>query len=260
MTQYSGGFSSRSAVEMGTQRRMSTGVPLVAPVQRPYNFHDDTLVGSSSYHTSGHSHQQQQQSRMSTRSTATAEQLQLQQQQQQEGMTLPGIPTLQRQPSPVPSWVGREGLTSERYVYYGSGGGGSGGGGGGGVGTLPNPAPMRRTLSGTLAKGGGVGGWREPEVIQPYSFKGPAQRTLSRFSNYRHHHHHQQQQQQQFQQQQQHMGRGTLQYQQVATGSGSVHGQSTVRRTGSLHSLRSVGKGGDVLDGDGCGGSDTLGG
>ncbi|KAG5263868.1 hypothetical protein AALO_G00269520 [Alosa alosa] len=56
------------------------------------------------------------------------------------------------------------------------------------------------------------------------------------------------------------MNRGTLQYQQVASGGGSVHGQSTIRRAGSLHSLRSVGKGGDILDGDACGGSDTLGG
>ncbi|XP_041930204.1 plakophilin-3 isoform X2 [Alosa sapidissima] len=253
VSQYSGGgggFSSRSAVEIGTHRRMSTGAPLVAPGQRPaYHFHDDTLVGSSGggggggYHTASHAHyqqqqqQQQQQSRVVSRAAET---------QQQEVTTL-------RQPSPVPSWAAREGLTSERYVYY------SGAGGGGvGVGTLPNPAPMQRTLSGTLARGG----WREPELIHQYSFKGPAQRTLSRFSNYRHQHHqqHQQQQQQQQFQQQQQMNRGTLQYQQVASGGGSVHGQSTIRRAGSLHSLRSVGKGGDILDGDACGGSDALGG
>ncbi|XP_063045592.1 plakophilin-3 [Engraulis encrasicolus] len=254
MSQYSGGFSSRSAVEVGTNRRISTGVPLVAPAHRPYHFHDDMLVGTHHHHHSGHTHTHSQahtHSRVANRV-------------EQDGLTLGVGGSLPRQPSPVPSWGGRDGGggSSERYAYHYSSSGGTG------AGTLPNPAPMRRTLSGTLARGGGVGvgvgGWREPELIHQYSFKGPAQRTLSRFSNYRQQQH-QHQHQHQHQQHQQQLNRGTMQYQHMTSGGGGgasvVGGQSSVRRAGSLHSLRSVGKGGDILDGDAsAAGSDTLGG
>ncbi|XP_029993011.1 plakophilin-3a isoform X2 [Sphaeramia orbicularis] len=53
-----------------------------------------------------------------------------------------------------------------------------------GGGSMTFPAPMRRSLSGTLSRGSGgmVGG--ETEMIQhQYSFKGPAHRTISRINN-----------------------------------------------------------------------------
>uniref|UniRef100_A0AAR2KWE5 Plakophilin 3b n=1 Tax=Pygocentrus nattereri TaxID=42514 RepID=A0AAR2KWE5_PYGNA len=54
LSQYAGGFSSRSAVEMGTQRsRISHGVPMPAVVGRPYAFYDDTYVGG---HYAGQTH------------------------------------------------------------------------------------------------------------------------------------------------------------------------------------------------------------
>lgn len=51
---------------------------------------------------------------------------------------------------------------------------------GGGAMTLP--APMRRSLSGTLSRGGGMTGG-EVEIAQQHSFKGPAHRTISRITN-----------------------------------------------------------------------------
>ncbi|XP_037624111.1 plakophilin-3a isoform X1 [Sebastes umbrosus] len=51
-----------------------------------------------------------------------------------------------------------------------------------GGGTMTFPAPMRRSLSGTLSRGGGMAGG-EVEMIQQHSFKGPAHRTISRIAN-----------------------------------------------------------------------------
>lgn len=51
-----------------------------------------------------------------------------------------------------------------------------------GGGTMTYPAPMRRSLSGTLSRGGGmVQG--EVEMVNQQAFKGPAHRTISRINN-----------------------------------------------------------------------------
>ncbi|KAM7414734.1 hypothetical protein PAMA_019507 [Pampus argenteus] len=44
-------------------------------------------------------------------------------------------------------------------------------------------APMRRSLSGTLSRGGGMGGGEMEMIQQQHSFKGPAFRTISRINN-----------------------------------------------------------------------------
>ncbi|KAM9352566.1 plakophilin-3a isoform 2-T2 [Symphorus nematophorus] len=49
------------------------------------------------------------------------------------------------------------------------------------AGTMTFPAPMRRSLSGTLSRGGGMTG--ETEIVQQQSFRGPAHRTISRITN-----------------------------------------------------------------------------
>ncbi|XP_041794310.1 plakophilin-3a isoform X2 [Chelmon rostratus] len=51
-----------------------------------------------------------------------------------------------------------------------------------GGGTMTFSAPMRRSLSGTLSRGGGMTGG-EMEITQQHSFKGPAHRTISRITN-----------------------------------------------------------------------------
>lgn len=51
-----------------------------------------------------------------------------------------------------------------------------------GGGTMSFPAPMHRSLSGTLSRGGGMTGG-EMEMVQQHSFKGPAHRTISRIAN-----------------------------------------------------------------------------
>lgn len=51
-----------------------------------------------------------------------------------------------------------------------------------GGGTMIVSAPMHRSLSGTLTRGGGMTGG-EAEMVQQHSFKGPAHRTISRITN-----------------------------------------------------------------------------
>ncbi|XP_072291119.1 plakophilin-3-like [Eucyclogobius newberryi] len=45
------------------------------------------------------------------------------------------------------------------------------------------PSTMRRSLSGTLSRGGGMGGVESEMVTNQYSFKGPAHRTINRINN-----------------------------------------------------------------------------
>ncbi|XP_036964181.1 plakophilin-3a [Acanthopagrus latus] len=52
-----------------------------------------------------------------------------------------------------------------------------------GGGSMNFPAPMRRSLSGTLSRGGGMTGGEVEMVQQQHSFKGPAHRTISRITN-----------------------------------------------------------------------------
>ncbi|XP_070762770.1 plakophilin-3a [Enoplosus armatus] len=51
-----------------------------------------------------------------------------------------------------------------------------------GGGTMTFQAPMRRSLSGSLSRGGGMTGG-EVEIVQQHSYKGPAHRTISRITN-----------------------------------------------------------------------------
>ncbi|XP_030650153.1 plakophilin-3 isoform X2 [Chanos chanos] len=225
VAQYSGGFSSRSAVEVGSQRKISLATTVAGG--HPHHFYDDTHLGG--YYTG----QSKAGSRIEQEKTSV------------------GLHTVPQQPSPVGSWVAREGMTAERSFYSG--------------GSLPNPAPMRRTLSGTLARDGSGRGWREAELTHHYAFKGPSHRTISRINNrqlqQQQYHHYQQQQQQQ----QQQRANSSMQWQQVSSGGSSVFGggpyQAPMRRASSVRSLRSVGKGVDVCDvvADGSGGSDTAG-
>lgn len=222
LSQYGGGFSSRSAVEMSTHRsRISHGVPMPAVVVRPYEFYDDTYISS---HHGGHAH--------------TAESRTLSRMEQEAASM--GLQTVPRQPSPTPNWVTQEGIASaDHHSYYGHG-------------TLPSTLPIRRTLSGTLARDGINRGWREAELAHQYSFKGPAHRTITRMNNR--------------QLQHQRMTNNSMQWQQVSAGGSSAmaggHYQSTMRRAGSVHSLKSVGRGVDVSDAvaDGTTGSDIHGG
>lgn len=50
-------------------------------------------------------------------------------------------------------------------------------------GSMTFQAPMRRSLSGTLSRGGGMEGGEMQIVQQQHSFKGPAHRTISRINN-----------------------------------------------------------------------------
>ncbi|XP_067356087.1 plakophilin-3a isoform X2 [Channa argus] len=128
-----------------------------------------------------------------------------------------------------------------------------------GGGSMTLPTPMRRSLSGTLSRGGGMAGG-EAEIVQQHSFKGPAHRTISRITN----------------RNRMSMGStaGTLQHQ--MSSSGSTYGgggdrvdkgfiasavssgsqgnlymqrQGALSRAMSIKSMHSVGKGMDIFSG-----------
>ncbi|XP_045893196.1 plakophilin-3a isoform X2 [Micropterus dolomieu] len=128
---------------------------------------------------------------------------------------------------------------------------------GGGAMTLP---PMRRSLSGTLSRGGGMTGGEAEIIQQQHSYKGPAHRTISRITN----------------RNRMSMGSmsGTLQHQMSSGGStyggggdrvdtgfivsglssGSqgnllMQRQGTLSRAMSIKSMHSVGRGMDIYDG-----------
>ncbi|KAK2819829.1 hypothetical protein Q7C36_021475 [Tachysurus vachellii] len=84
--QGTGGFSSRSAVEMGTQRKVSLGTPMPAVVGNPYRYYDGSYNGG---HHIGQVNPVEQE-------------------------------VMQGQPSPSGNWVTQEGMTSsEHRSYYG---------------------------------------------------------------------------------------------------------------------------------------------
>ncbi|XP_026123222.1 plakophilin-3 isoform X2 [Carassius auratus] len=147
----------------------------------------------------------------------------------QEAAAMAGL-TLQRQPSPVGNWVASYGYSSP-----------------------PNVVQRQRTLSGTMAREGYNTGWREAELANQYSFKGPSHRTISRMNN----RHVQQQQQQR-------LSSSSMQWQQMSTGGtsmmGAGHYQGAMKRAGSVHSMKSVGRGVDIYDGLADGTTDALGG
>ncbi|XP_070686254.1 plakophilin-3a isoform X2 [Pempheris klunzingeri] len=128
-----------------------------------------------------------------------------------------------------------------------------------GGGNMTFPAPMRRSLSGTISRGGGMTGG-EVEIAQQHSFKGPAYRTISRITN----------------RNRMSMGSmsGTMQHQ--MSSSGSTYGggmdrvdkgfissgvssgsqgnllmqrQGTLSRAMSVKSMQSVGRGMDIYNG-----------
>lgn len=148
---------------------------------------------------------------------------------EQEMSAMAGL-TLQRQSSPVGNWM---------YTY--------------GHSPSPNEVHRQRTLSGTLAREGFNTGWREAELANQYSFKGPSHRTINRINN-----------RQVQQQQQQRLSGSSMQWQQMSTGGtnlmGAGHYQGTMKRAGSVHSMKSVGRGVDVYDGLADGTADALGG
>ncbi|XP_026992900.1 plakophilin-3 isoform X2 [Tachysurus fulvidraco] len=84
--QGTGGFSSRSAVEMGTQRKVSLGTPMPAVVGNPYRYYDGSYNGG---HHIGQVNRVEQE-------------------------------VMQGQPSPSGNWVTQEGMTSsEHRSHYG---------------------------------------------------------------------------------------------------------------------------------------------
>lgn len=90
MHQVTGGFSSCSAVEMGTQRKISLGTPVPAVVGNPYRYYDATYNGG---HHIGQVNRMEQEA---------------------------GLQVMQGQPSPSGNWVTQEGMTSsEQRSYYG---------------------------------------------------------------------------------------------------------------------------------------------
>ncbi|XP_032379003.1 plakophilin-3a isoform X1 [Etheostoma spectabile] len=124
-----------------------------------------------------------------------------------------------------------------------------------GGGTMTFTSPMRRSLSGTLSRGGGMA-VGDAEVIQQPSFKGPAHRTINRITN------------------RNRMSVGSMSGQQISSG-GSTYGgggdrvdrgfitsgvssasqgnlmqrQGTMSRAMSVKSMQSVGRGMDIYSG-----------
>ncbi|KAI2648222.1 Plakophilin-3 [Labeo rohita] len=98
--------------------------------------------------------------------------------------------------------------------------------------TLP---AMKRSLSGTLATGGGGGSTEQEVYVSRHSFKGPAHRTISRINN----------------------RQTTRTMSSSMYGSGGFSGsqsnlamqQGRLSRAGSVRSVHSVGRGKDVFDG-----------
>uniref|UniRef100_A0A7N8XMK3 Plakophilin 3 n=1 Tax=Mastacembelus armatus TaxID=205130 RepID=A0A7N8XMK3_9TELE len=117
-----------------------------------------------------------------------------------------------------------------------------------GAGTMTFPPVMRRSLSSTLSRGGGMN-VGETEIVQQHSFKGPAHRTISRIAN----------------RNRMSMGSmsGTLQHPMSSMDGGFITSgissnsqgnmfaqrQGTLSRAMSVKSMQSVGKGMDVFSG-----------
>lgn len=113
-------------------------------------------------------------------------------------------------------------------------------------GTMTVQAPMRRSLSGTLSRGGGMAGG-EMEVVQHHTYKGPAHRTINRIASRNNR-----------------MSMGSMQQTSSASSFGGVdrvdrgfiapslsQGNLTMQRQGltrtmSMKSMQSVGRGADI--------------
>ncbi|XP_064191755.1 plakophilin-3-like isoform X1 [Anguilla rostrata] len=231
MSQHTAGFSSRSAVEMGPRHKVSLGGGAF--------HHDDMRLGGG----------QQSYKQVMTRTMSR---------QEPETLSVRSLRLHNQHPSHVAAWMGQgqgqegsEGsLLSDRDATYQRQSSYAVSNGYTQArqtsGSVSGPVSMRRSLSGTLARGGGGG---EMEMAQQYqSFKGPAHRTINRIAN----------------RNRMSMGSvsgvGTLQHQ-FSSGSSSYGGgmmmggsQGFIQQAPSIHramsvkSLRSVGKGEDVFD------------
>ncbi|XP_036391642.1 plakophilin-3-like [Megalops cyprinoides] len=170
-SQYAGSYSSRSAMEMRPERRISMGGRRWGSM-----YHEDMSLGG--YQTS------RQQGISRAMSQADLETMSM------HSMHLNSLP---QQPTPVAAWMsqddGEGSLVSDMdgtithqplysasndYIVQTQQ-------------TAPSvsaPTTMHRSLSGTLCRG--VWGGGGVEVMHQYSFKGPAHRTISRINN-RHH-------------------------------------------------------------------------
>ncbi|KAJ8333886.1 hypothetical protein SKAU_G00412050 [Synaphobranchus kaupii] len=231
MPRMTAGFSSRSAVEMGHPHKVSHGVGAT--------HHDDMRLGGG----------QQSYKQVMTRSMSRPD---------PETLSVRSLRLHNQHPSHMMSWMGQaqegsEGsLVSDRDATYQRQSSYAQSNGYSQVrntsGSVSAPVSMRRSLSGTLARGGG-GGAGEMEVVQHYqSFKGPAHRTINRIAN----------------RNRASLGSvsgvGTLQHQFSSSSSsygggmmmggsqGFIQQQPAICRAMSVKSLRSVGKGEDVLD------------
>uniref|UniRef100_UPI003AAC57F1 plakophilin-3-like n=1 Tax=Centroberyx gerrardi TaxID=166262 RepID=UPI003AAC57F1 len=132
----------------------------------------------------------------------------------------------------------------------------------------PAIGTLRRSLSGTLAQGGGA--WQDEELAYQHTYRGPSHRTISRITNRQQHY----QQQNSAWGQEGWAGTGRVapmagdgwagQWQQHVSRTGAALGtgqyQAPLHRAASLRSMRSVGKGVDVADGGSTHSNDPLGG
>ena len=239
-----GGFSSRSAVDMGQFQKMSMGGGGGGGGGGSVYHHEDIRLG-------GYQGTRQQVVPM----TRTLSRPDL------ETMSLRSmrLQTLPQQPSPVTTWMAQDGsegsLISDRDAAFVR---------------QPNyssvnsyGSQMRQgggSVSGTLVRGGGMAAGEGEMMVQTHSFKGPAYRTISRINNRNNR-----------------MSMGSMSGGSVSGGSvmqqqissaGSAYGgeefimpsgsqsnmmimqqRPTMSRAMSLKSVHSVGRGMDVVDG-----------
>ncbi|XP_046890468.1 plakophilin-3a isoform X2 [Hypomesus transpacificus] len=239
-----GGFSSRSAVDMGQFQKMSMGGGGGGGGGGSVYHHEDIRLG-------GYQGTRQQVVPM----TRTLSRPDL------ETMSLRSmrLQTLPQQPSPVTTWMAQDGsegsLISDRDAAFVR---------------QPNyssvnsySSQMRQgggSVSGTLVRGGGMAAGEGEMMVQTHSFKGPAYRTISRINNRNNR-----------------MSMGSMSGGSVSGGSvmqqqissaGSAYGgeefimpsgsqsnmmimqqRPTMSRAMSLKSVHSVGRGMDVVDG-----------
>lgn len=254
MSTRSGGYSSHSAVDFSPKIQMSQG----GGAGLRYNNEDSILMGGGGYQ-GGNSQRQQ--------ITTLTRSMSRQSGPDPEVASLRSlrIQSLSQQPTPVGMWMTQDGsegsLVSDHdatYMRQDSGFGmsngyastyprqpmysaASNGFSSGAVQTSMTLPSMRRSLSGTLARSGG--GVMEEEAYARQSFKGPAQRTISRIA--------------------QNKNRGSVYGGSVQGGGGgggfiigggssqsnlAMVQQGRLSRAASMRSVISVGKGKDVFD------------
>ncbi|KAL7858246.1 hypothetical protein AOLI_G00183480 [Acnodon oligacanthus] len=260
-TQSSSGYSSRSAVDFGPRAQMSRG----AGAGMMYNHDDSMLMGmSGGGYQGGQSHHQQMTTLTRTMSRPAGPDPEI------TSLRSLRIQSLPQQQASVSTWMTQDGSEgslvsdhdatySRQDTAYGMSNGyastyprpsvystASNGFSSGAVQTSMTLPPMRRSLSGTLARSGGGSGVMEEEAYVRQSFKGPAQRTINRIAQ---------------RQNRYSMSAGSVQGGGGGGGGGFVIGgsssqgtlgmmqQGRLSRAASMRSVISVGKGKDVFDG-----------